>query len=500
MRLKLTDKIEFLNSLDKDHKSNLYFIRKGSLQEKLNKDFTNSNIKKVIFLSSFTFLMTFYTVLMDYISNYSSFSQLALSAYRIIDPVYCIFSLFVYILSRFAKAHNNITFTTTIVNIYVFGSVLNYSVVSSIEQFDFHHHPSYSFCILLLSILFTFKPLKILLYSLLGVIIILTFYRLFNFEDLPEQVSWSVVVFTIPISFLTAKIHYNNIIKIFVDKIKLEGANKRLEKKIIIRTRELEETNEELKNQLELQEITKQNLEKAKEKAEKSDKLKTAFLSNLSHEIRTPLNSIIGFSSLLNNPKTDPEKTRRYTTLINSCGKELVFIIDQLVEVSKIESGEIEVNKLYFMVNDLLFDMQEKTIDRLREMKKDHISFSINNTCYESNIRLYNDLVKIKQILLNLIENSIKFTEKGRIEIGFTMPNKEIFIFHVQDTGIGISEKDKEFLFEQFSQGNTGISRKYGGLGLGLSISKTFIELLGGKLWFESEEGKGSIFYFSLPI
>jgi PAS domain S-box-containing protein len=232
----------------------------------------------------------------------------------------------------------------------------------------------------------------------------------------------------------------------------------------------------------------------AKEKAEESDRLKSAFLANMSHEIRTPLNSIIGFSDLLADPFYDLNQHSEFASLIKTNGRNLLSIINDIMDLSKIEAGHVHVNKRLFSVNQLILDIHENCL--FKAMEKG-IELRIGGYP-QREIFIESDETKLRQVLVNCVGNAIKFTEEGFVEIG--IKTEEDFIqFHVKDTGIGIPVEFHEQIFERFRQVETGDTRKYGGNGLGLPISKSLVELLGGTIWMESEYGKGSTFYFNIP-
>jgi len=234
---------------------------------------------------------------------------------------------------------------------------------------------------------------------------------------------------------------------------------------------------------------------KAKEKAEEYSELKSVFISNISHEIRTPMNGIIGFSELLNKEGIDEGKMKHYSKFIIKNGKELMVLVNNLLDISKIETGTIELMKSEFEVTELLNDLYKnykpiansKFIDLLQEKE-------IGN--HQSII--YADKNKIQQILNNLLTNAIKFTDKGYIKFGCHF--EEQFIrFYVEDTGIGILKENQAAIFERFTQVDKGLSRSYGGTGLGLAICTSFVSLMNGQIWVNSEFGKGSTFSFTLP-
>lgn len=234
----------------------------------------------------------------------------------------------------------------------------------------------------------------------------------------------------------------------------------------------------------------------AKEKAEESDRLKSSFLANMSHEIRTPLNSIIGFSELMADPDFDHDQQHQFAQIIHSSGNNLLAIITDIMDISKIEAGLVEVRKHDLSVGHLI-----KSIHRQYSFhaKEKGIELMLDSSIPSEEITLSTDETKLRQIIVNLVGNSIKFTEKGFVELGMRKTENALQ-FHVKDTGIGISSQHRDKIFERFRQVESCLTRKYGGNGLGLAISKSLVELLGGKLWVESEVGKGSTFYFTLPL
>jgi len=234
----------------------------------------------------------------------------------------------------------------------------------------------------------------------------------------------------------------------------------------------------------------------AKEKAEESDRLKSAFLANMSHEIRTPLNSIIGFSELLGDPDFDQEQKDEFIHTIVDNGNNLLFIISDIMDFSMLEAGQMKIRKEVIstqkLLNELLKDFSKKA--NLKE-----IDFRIDQSQNNPDILIESDLYRIKQIFNNLIGNALKFTKKGFVEIGYQI-HDGIVTFHVKDTGIGIDPDYHQSIFERFRQVDLAKTRKYGGNGLGLAISKNLAELLGGTIWVESEPNKFSNFFFTIPV
>lgn len=234
----------------------------------------------------------------------------------------------------------------------------------------------------------------------------------------------------------------------------------------------------------------------AKEKAEESDRLKSAFLANMSHEIRTPLNSIIGFSDLLLDPFYGSCKQGEFAGIIKENGNILLSTISDIMDLSKIESGQVQLKKTIVSVNQLITDIQKEFSYKAIEKG---IEFRLDPANPMEEIFIKSDEIRLRQVLINLVGNAIKFTEKGFIGIGIRTTG-DVVQFQVSDSGIGIPKEFQEKVFERFRQFETANTRKYGGNGLGLAISKSLVELLGGTIWMESEMGKGSTFYFTIQI
>lgn len=243
------------------------------------------------------------------------------------------------------------------------------------------------------------------------------------------------------------------------------------------------------------QKKTQKALIKAKEKAEEADKLKTAFLASLSHEIRTPMNGILGFSELLKDGSMSKAEQKEYISIIERSGKRMLSIINDLIDISKIESGHLTLDKIPTSINKLLDEVYTFFKPQSEQMG---LKFTCFKSLAESDSIIDIDKGKIIQVLTNLINNAFKFTNKGEISFGYDL-NQGKLEFHVKDTGIGIASDMQALVFERFRQANLEISKKHEGSGLGLSISKAFVEKHGGKMWLDSTEGEGSTFYFSLP-
>ncbi len=291
---------------------------------------------------------------------------------------------------------------------------------------------------------------------------------------------------TKPFDLTEVDLRISNLLQARYLHTRLQNQNLILEEKVQERTVELQNTIVEL--------------EIAKTKAEESDRLKSAFLANMSHEIRTPMNGILGFAEILKEPDLTGEQQQEYISIIEKSGVRMLNIINDIICISKIESGQMGIS-----ITETNINQQIEYIYTFfkPEIEQKGIQFLFKNAFQGKEAFIKTDREKIYGILTNLIKNAIKFTKTGSIEIGYhiveTLHATSLLEFYVRDTGIGIRPEQLEIIFERFRQGSESLSRNYEGAGLGLSISKAYVEMLGGKIWAESEEGKGSTFYFTIP-
>lgn len=272
--------------------------------------------------------------------------------------------------------------------------------------------------------------------------------------------------------------------RIKIQKDELEEAYKQLSSVML----ELENTNERLNE-------SNINLKEAKKKAEESDNLKSAFLANVSHEIRTPLNSIVGFSSLLSEPDLNDEVKKSYVDLVESNTESLLVLIDEIIDLSKIEAQQLTLKKENFSVDELI---SELFLLFNHGKFNSRVDLRVGPMIDGKSLSIFSDRVRVKQIFINLLSNALKFTDSGFIEMGYFQSTNGEICLYVKDTGIGIEKEHHQAIFHRFRKLNENHNRLYRGTGLGLAITQKLVELLGGKIWIESELAKGSTFYFTL--
>ena len=241
------------------------------------------------------------------------------------------------------------------------------------------------------------------------------------------------------------------------------------------------------------------HLKEAKSRAEESDNLKSAFLANMSHEIRTPMNHILGFTDIMSSTQIDESDRQEYAGLIKQSGTNLLQLINDMIDLSKIESKQIKLHKSETSVNTLLASLYEKHYSYKNTNQKENLILQVQKTLSDEDSIIFTDAGRLEQLLSNLIENAIKFTKTGIVEFGYHLKDRTNIEFYIKDTGIGIPEKSLKDIFQSFRQIDDSDTRKYSGTGLGLTITHRLTEILGGSIRVESEVGKGTCFFITLP-
>jgi CheY-like chemotaxis protein len=260
-------------------------------------------------------------------------------------------------------------------------------------------------------------------------------------------------------------------------------------KELIVIT--LKENSRELKQ--------RKDLIRAKEKAEEENHLKSIFLTNISQVIRTPMNSILGFAELLNIGISDQETKKEYVNIIKKQGNDLLNLIDDIAEIAKFETGELAITKTPCNLNAILKELLQSFEHQKSQMNKNQLNLMLKLP-EQNEIITYTDEGRLQQVLSNLLNNAIKFTETGSVEFGYTVTEDTKAEFYVKDTGPGLTKEEQRYIFNRFRQIDEANIKKYEGSGLGLTVSRAIVKLLGGKIWVISEPDKGSVFYFTIPL
>jgi signal transduction histidine kinase len=290
--------------------------------------------------------------------------------------------------------------------------------------------------------------------------------------------------------------NFNLYLQIAKKNKQIEQANRNLEEKVEKRTKLLHDRNLELKNEVEHRILIERELIAAKERAEESDKLKSAFLANMSHEIRTPMNGILGFANLLHEAESDEEFDEFVNTIIKS-GEHLLNLINDIIDLSKIEAGILKIEETQFELNRLTKEIYDMFCVNKHIVER-NIKLSYRNGMPDDNCLIVTDRVRLKQILINVVNNACKYTDEGSIEYYYEIEGDNL-IFVVKDTGIGIPQEAQKFIFDRFMQASNGKTSGRESTGLGLSITKTYLNLMGGNISVKSEVNAGSEFTFNLP-
>jgi len=405
--------------------------------------------------------------------------------YRILDAIYALIvvaGIFIFWIIKL----KNLILKRNLVSNFSFLFLLWAAIITGI---DFQAFGLSTFIIVLISFAFFlyFKPLESVVIFLSSSLALLITVFLNNYSD---EKYLSLIFLFIPVIIVSILINARN----YKNKLKdLDNQNKIIEvNKILTYTNEnLEKEVEERTNVIQL----------ALEKSEESERLKTAFIQNMSHEIRTPMNAIIGFSKLLDKKELNESKRKSYISIIISSANQLLSIVTDLLTISSIEANQEKLNINAVCINNIILEI---ITTYKNQAVNQNVSLQSKQELSDNLSRIYTDKTKLTQIFSILIGNALKFTNQGSIEFGYELKNKDdsndsFLQFFVKDTGIGIDKSMQSRIFDHFRQADLSISKKYGGTGLGLSISRGLVELMGGNIWVDSEPGKGTVFYFTLP-
>lgn len=347
---------------------------------------------------------------------------------------------------------------------------------------------TFSFSFLKLGFFYSFVPtLMVFLLYLLSAFFILDYTS----DELTIYITFLGFAFAlISISGYINEIHLRN--EFFLKKELNEERSRVKEQNVVLET-EVE------KRTLDLLKMNKV-LIRSKLKAQGSDHLKSAFLANISHEIRTPVTKLVGFSQLIVSDSVSPEKRSSYAQNIEDGANQLVQLVADLIELSKIETHDISLQKSVFTVSTLLDEILHLTNDEIEKQKKLGIISCVINNQTMPGLEVTADKIKLRQIVVNFISNAVKFTSFGQVTVHCSERIDGFIEFCIEDTGIGIDAENHELIFDSFRQVEGSINRHFGGSGVGLTINKGMIQAMGGKVWLKSQVGKGSKFFFTIPL
>jgi signal transduction histidine kinase/CheY-like chemotaxis protein len=231
-----------------------------------------------------------------------------------------------------------------------------------------------------------------------------------------------------------------------------------------------------------------------------TEKIDATFISSLAYQIKTPLNAIVGFSELLKDPNLSAQSKNTYISHINSSGGYLLQLINNVVDISKIESGQLSINKVEFRVNDIMEDLRKQFEEQKKEMGRAGVALIVKNADQSNDFIISTDKARFKQIMINLLENAFKHTEQGFVEFGYKIKEENLMEVYVKDSGHGFSMERLEIIFNRYKKLSDNQNQPFDGSALKLTISKNLIKLLGGNIWANSKIGEGSTFYFTLPF
>lgn len=386
-----------------------------------------------------------------------------------------------------------------IMMLYLFFHLNWGAVISATESITANATPTFLISVFSASTIFFIRGTYFFLF--LASSLATLYFMIYNFVPDKTRImtEFYPIIALVVIAWVVSKVILATRLNTYIATRKLEQTNLNLDKTVKKRTAELSESNERLIKEIKERKKYERDLLVAVKNAEEADRLKTVFLANMSHEIRTPLNGILGFGDLLGRDNIPPDRFKKYIEIIMSSGQQLLKIIDDILDISLIESNQLKIHKVAFPLNEKMNEIYEFYNTSKKSMGKENIQFSYLKSLPDGQDNIFTDPFRLQQIINNLLKNAFKFTFSGKIEFGYET-NKNDFQFFVSDTGIGVDEEKRDVIFERFRQGDESLKRSYSGTGLGLSISKGIAEQLGGKIWLDTSLSAGSKFCFTIPV
>jgi signal transduction histidine kinase len=407
-----------------------------------------------------------------------------LKYYKTLDIMLACYVLASYILYHLLKptsAHEIKTGHVVYIFVFAFGILSWAAAIAGKEYSYFFGISTFVAALLLVCSVFYFVWYVSLSLILSSTLILITFVQVLNTGPNEFLAHYFVLFTVLPIAYMISRVLFKTNLRYFTAQQKTNESNKKLE-----------EINKKLDQKV--KERTSE-LEKARIKAEESDRLKSAFLANMSHEIRTPLNGILGFAQLLGYKEKTNDQVNSYIQLIQSSGDILLNIINDILDISKIEAGQLNIFHSEFNLNKLLDEMFSFF---QAEASRKKLEIKLTKALGDERSWVFCDETRLRQALNNLMSNAIKFTDKGYIHVGYQKKGNNLRFF-VKDTGKGILKEKQESVFLRFHQEHSDMALPSRGTGLGLPITKGILELMGGKIWLDSTPGVGTTFYFTLP-
>lgn len=481
----------------------IYFesFRSEKLKQAFEQEINYTNFLRLRILSAIVFFICLVMLILDFSSS-QIWDEPTLNRFKILDlsVVFYLIAVSYFLFIGFPKNKAKLKRGHILTfNASLFFFIVWSALVSASEWTASGGMPTFIIGTFVICSIFITNGSFIIMVLFCGLACLFGGLLLFNIEITQIIRQYFYSIFLVVLAYTISRILMYNSIKTFIAKTELENTNTGLDDLVKERTIELINTNNRLKDEILERERYEIQLQKEKDRAEESDKLKSSFLANMSHEIRTPLNGIVGFSDLMQSPYLSEEKRDKYSTLIKKKSHQLLKIIDDIIDISLIDSNQMKLKYSTTSVQHIIDLTIENFHSMLHFTDTKKIDFELVNLLDEKEIEIHTDSFRVQQTILNLLDNAYKFTQSGYIKLIVRKDDNEL-LFCVEDTGIGINYDKSEVIFERFIQADSSSTRAFGGTGLGLSISSGIVRLLNGKIWLDFSYDRGSRFCFTLPL